>query len=62
MKIAQIGSRGIPGHRGGVERVVEAVAPRMAAKGHQVTVHCAGKGEGQPQGMERGQTGLFGRH
>jgi glycosyltransferase involved in cell wall biosynthesis len=41
LKIAQIGSRGIPGHRGGVERVVEAVAPRLAAKGHRVTVYCA---------------------
>ncbi|WP_119300606.1 glycosyltransferase family 4 protein [Dongia deserti] len=40
-KVAQIGSRGIPGHRGGVERVVEAVAPRLAARGHDVTVYCA---------------------
>ena len=40
-RIAQIGSRGIPGHRGGVERVVEAVAPRLAARGHDVTVYCA---------------------
>lgn len=41
LRIAQIGSRGIPGHRGGVERVVEAVAPRLAARGHDVTVYCA---------------------
>jgi glycosyltransferase involved in cell wall biosynthesis len=41
LKISQIGSRGIPGHRGGVERVVEAVAPRLAARGHDVTVYCA---------------------
>jgi glycosyltransferase involved in cell wall biosynthesis len=41
LKIAQIGSRGIPGHRGGVERVVEAVAPLLAARGHDVTVYCA---------------------
>ena len=40
-RVAQIGSRGIPGHRGGVERVVEAVAPRLAARGHDVTVYCA---------------------
>ena len=41
LRIAQIGSRGIPGHRGGVERVVEAVAPRLVRLGHQVVVYCA---------------------
>ena len=41
LSIAQIGSRGIPGHRGGVERVIEAVAPRLVALGHEVTVSCA---------------------
>jgi glycosyltransferase involved in cell wall biosynthesis len=41
LKISQIGSRGIPGHRGGVERVVEAVAPRLVTEGEEVTVHCA---------------------
>lgn len=41
LRIAQIGSRGIPGHRGGVERVVEAVTPRLVAAGHDVTVYCA---------------------
>ena len=44
LKVSQIGSRGIPGHRGGVERVVEAVAPRLAARGHDVTVYCAATG------------------
>jgi glycosyltransferase involved in cell wall biosynthesis len=41
LRISQIGSRGIPGHRGGVERVVEAVAPRLVREGHEVTVYCA---------------------
>ena len=41
LSVTQIGSRGIPGHRGGVEQVLEAVAPRLAARGHQVSVHCA---------------------
>ena len=41
ISISQIGSRGIPGHRGGVEQVVEAIAPRLAAMGHVVSVHCA---------------------
>jgi glycosyltransferase involved in cell wall biosynthesis len=41
LRIAQIGSRGIPGHRGGVERVVEAVAPRLVELGHDSRVYCA---------------------
>jgi glycosyltransferase involved in cell wall biosynthesis len=48
-KVSQIGSRGIPGHRGGVERVVEAVAPRLAARGHDVTVYCAATGPNDPK-------------
>ena len=43
LSVAQIGSRGIPGHRGGVERVLEAVAPRLADRGYNVTVYCAAK-------------------
>jgi len=49
LKISQIGSRGIPGHRGGVERVVEAVAPRLVALGHDVTVYCAATGPNDPR-------------
>jgi glycosyltransferase involved in cell wall biosynthesis len=45
MKISQIGSRGIPGHQGGVERVIDAVAPRLVRLGHEVTVYCANWGE-----------------
>jgi len=45
LKIAQVGSRGIPGHRGGVERVIEAVAPRLVEFGHDVIVYCATWGE-----------------
>lgn len=48
LRVSQIGSRGIPGHRGGVERVVEAVAPRLAARGHDVTVYCAATGKDEP--------------
>lgn len=39
-RVAQIGSRGIPLHSGGVERVIEAVAPRLVASGTNVTVYC----------------------
>lgn len=41
LRISQIGSRGIPGQRGGVERVIEAVAPRLVELGHEVIVSCA---------------------
>ena len=41
LRVAQIGSRGIPGHRGGVDRVIEAVAPRLVQLGHEVIVYCA---------------------
>jgi len=41
IRVAHIGSRGIPGYRGGVERVLEAIAPRMARDGYEVTVYRA---------------------
>lgn len=40
--VAMIGSRGFPGQPGGVERVLEAVAPRLVRTGRaDVTVYCA---------------------
>lgn len=40
--VAMIGSRGFPGQPGGVERVLEAVAPRLArTERADVTVYCA---------------------
>lgn len=41
MKIAYIGSRGFPGFNGGVEKSLEEVCPRLAEKGHTVTVYCS---------------------
>ena len=40
MRIAIIGSRGIPARYSGVERAVEEVARRLVLKGHEVTVYC----------------------
>lgn len=37
-KIVITGTRGIPHIMGGVEAVVEELAPRLAASGHDVTV------------------------
>jgi len=40
MKIAMIGLRGIPAKSGGVETVVENLAPLLVKKGCEVTVYC----------------------
>lgn len=40
MRIAMIGLRGIPHTYGGGEEFVRHVAPRLAAKGHEVIVYC----------------------
>jgi glycosyltransferase involved in cell wall biosynthesis len=40
MKIAMIGLRGIPAKSGGVENVVEHLAPLLVKLGHDVTVYC----------------------
>ncbi len=40
MKIAMIGSRGIPAVYGGIERHIEELSLRLSQKGHSVTVYC----------------------
>jgi glycosyltransferase involved in cell wall biosynthesis len=40
MKIAMIGTKGIPATWGGIEHHVEEIATRMVALGHDVTVYC----------------------
>jgi len=40
MKLAMIGLRGIPAKSGGVENVIEALAPRLVKLGMEVTVYC----------------------
>jgi glycosyltransferase involved in cell wall biosynthesis len=40
MQIAMIGFRGIPHTYGGNEEVVRHVAPRLAARGHEIIVYC----------------------
>lgn len=39
LKIAMIGQKGIPAKHGGIERHVEELSIRLAARGHQVTVY-----------------------
>ncbi len=40
MKIAMIGQKGVPATYGGIERHVEEVGMRLAARGHEVSVYC----------------------
>src|SRR5436309_10069267 len=40
MRVAFIGTRGVPATFGGIEHHVEEVGSRLAARGHDVTVYC----------------------
>jgi len=40
MRIAMVGTRGIPARSGGAERVVEAITDELTARGHEVLVYC----------------------
>lgn len=48
MRIAILGSRGIPASYGGFETFAEAISTRLVAAGHEVTVYCE-KRKGQPK-------------
>lgn len=41
MKIAIIGSRGFPGFNAGVEKSLEELCPRLADRGHEITLYCS---------------------
>ncbi len=43
MRIALLGTRGIPASYGGFETFAEELSPRLAERGHQVTVYCREK-------------------
>jgi glycosyltransferase involved in cell wall biosynthesis len=44
MRIAILGTRGIPARYGGFETFAEELSIRLAARGHQVSVYCRGAG------------------
>ncbi len=46
LRIAMIGTRGVPAAYGGFETAVEEIGSRLAARGHDVTVYCRGAAEG----------------
>ena len=43
MRLAILGTRGIPARYGGFETFAEELSTRLAARGHQVTVYCRRK-------------------
>lgn len=45
MRIALIGTRGVPARYGGFETAVEEIGRRLAAAGHEVTVYCRSTGD-----------------
>ena len=51
MRIAIVGTRGIPANYGGFETFAEELSTRLVARGHQVTVYCR---EAHPEPLYRG--------
>lgn len=52
MRIAIVGSKGLPAAYGGFETLAEYLAISLFSKGHQVTVYCSGKGPKKYKGVE----------
>jgi glycosyltransferase involved in cell wall biosynthesis len=48
MRIAMIGTRGVPARYGGFETAVEEIGRRLVARGHQVTVYCRSSDTDRP--------------
>lgn len=42
MRVALIGTRGVPAHYGGFETAIEEVGQRLVERGHEVVVYCRG--------------------
>lgn len=49
LRIAMIGTRGIPARYGGFETAVEQIGSRLVEQGHEVTVFCRSEGGDAPQ-------------
>src|SRR3954471_215199 len=45
MRIAMIGTRGVPARYGGFETAVEEIGKRLVARGHTVVVYCRNDGQ-----------------
>ena len=42
LRVAMVGTRGVPAHYGGFETAVEEIGRRLVDRGHEVTVYCRG--------------------
>src|SRR5437868_11985822 len=51
MRIAILGTRGVPASYGGFETFAEQLSTRLAARGHEVTVYCRSH-YGSPRQLE----------
>lgn len=49
MRIALLGTRGVPARYGGFETAVEEIGRRLSAQGHEVTVYCRGAQRPHPK-------------
>lgn len=54
LRIAAIGTRGVPSSYSGIERVAESLYAILAARGHAVTVYCRAETLATPAGTYRG--------
>ena len=48
MRIAMVGTRGVPARYGGFETAIEEIGQRLVTRGHQVTVYCRRPDDGTP--------------
>ncbi len=53
MKLAILGTRGVPPHYGGFETFAAELGTRLVARGHRVAVYCRAEGEKRWNGIER---------
>lgn len=54
MKVAMIGTRGVPAHYGGFETAIEEIGSRLAAAGHEIVVFCRPVENETPLAVHRG--------
>ncbi len=49
LRIAMVGTRGVPAAYGGFETAIEEIGQRLAARGHDVTVYCRSANRARPR-------------
>jgi glycosyltransferase involved in cell wall biosynthesis len=54
LRIAMLGTRGVPARYGGLETVAEEVGARLAERGHRVTVYCRSRNSPTDEPVYRG--------